>query len=89
MSSTWNEPLLKKRSPTENHAERPEIRAALISVRGHNVRYSSTLEKMMVYSAFRLEQEEEAPASSASIAPVGETGSPALRRAIPGNDEKN
>lgn len=39
----------------ENHAGRPEIRAALAEGRGGNVRYSSTLDQMMVYSAITIE----------------------------------
>jgi two-component system phosphate regulon sensor histidine kinase PhoR len=42
----------------ENHADRPEIRDALAEGRGNNVRYSTTLEQMMVYSAIALEDSE-------------------------------
>lgn len=41
----------------ENHADRPEIRAALSGGGGHNVRYSTTLEKRMLYSAMLLRDE--------------------------------
>ncbi len=38
----------------ENHINRPEIQAALNAGRGHNVRYSSTLDRQMMYTALSL-----------------------------------
>ncbi len=38
----------------ENHGDRPEIQTALNEGRGHNLRYSDTLEKQMLYTAIEL-----------------------------------
>jgi two-component system phosphate regulon sensor histidine kinase PhoR len=43
----------------ENHADRPEIRAALQGNRGSNVRRSATLNRMMMYAAVPLQHEGE------------------------------
>lgn len=38
----------------ENHIDRPEVRSALQTGSGHNVRYSATIERQMMYTAHTL-----------------------------------
>ena len=56
----------------ENHAGRPEVKAALLGHRGVSIRYSDTLQQEMMYVALPLEKEGEVVGVVRTSLPVSE-----------------